>query len=127
MNISALIAGLFSGLIGAMGLGGGGVLIIYLKLWTETGQLKAQGMNLLFFIPIAVTAVTVYTVKKQIQWKLDGKIILWGLLGTGVGLLLTGLLGGKLIAKAFGAGLAVLGIKELLTKSKKTVAERKKK
>ena len=50
MNILALLAGLLSGIIGAMGLGGGAVLIIYLSLFTETEQLKSQGINLLFFI-----------------------------------------------------------------------------
>ena len=50
MNISALLAGLFSGILGSMGLGGGGILIIYLSLFTATEQLKAQGINLIFFI-----------------------------------------------------------------------------
>ena len=45
-----IIAGLLSGIIGAMGLGGGAVLLIYLSLIKGTDQLKAQGINLLFFI-----------------------------------------------------------------------------
>ena len=69
MNIIALLAGLLSGIIGAMGLGGGAVLIIYLTLFAETKQLQAQGINLLFFIPIALVAVLIYSKKKQIKWK----------------------------------------------------------
>ena len=49
MNIGALLAGLFSGIIGGMGLGGGAVLIIYLTVFKNTEQLRAQGINLLFF------------------------------------------------------------------------------
>ena len=60
MNIGALAAGLFSGIIGGMGLGGGAVLIIYLTVFSDVDQLKAQGINLLFFIPIALLAVSVY-------------------------------------------------------------------
>ena len=100
MIIAALLAGLFSGLIGAMGLGGGAVLIIYLTLFTDTPQLEAQGINLLFFIPIAAAAVTVYAVKKQIKWKMTLKITLWGLIGV------------------------IIGISEIFTKSEKRVAKR---
>ena len=70
MNWTALAAGLLSGIIGAMGLGGGAVLIIYLSVFTDMPQLKSQGINLLFFIPIAAAAVAVYGFKKQIKWKL---------------------------------------------------------
>ena len=48
MNWAALAAGLLSGIIGAMGLGGGAVLIIYLSVFTDMPQLKSQGINLLF-------------------------------------------------------------------------------
>ena len=63
MNMGALLAGLLSGIIGGMGLGGGVVLIIYLTVFLDTPQLKAQGINLLFFIPIAITAVIIYAIK----------------------------------------------------------------
>ena len=56
MNIAALLAGLMSGIIGGMGLGGGAVLIIYLTIFQGVEQLQAQGINLLFFIPIASLA-----------------------------------------------------------------------
>ena len=47
----AALAGTLSGVIGAMGLGGGGVLIIYLTLFLGMEQGIAQGVNLIFFIP----------------------------------------------------------------------------
>lgn len=106
-----------------MGLGGGAVLIIYLSAFTETGQLKAQGINLIFFIPIALAAVLVYAVKKQIKWRLTLKIAAFGLFGAAVGLLLTDFLGGKLTAKLFGAMLIAMGLREIFGKSKKTVVK----
>lgn len=113
MNFAALLAGLFSGIIGAMGLGGGAVLIIYLSVFTDMPQLKSQGINLLFFIPIAIAAVAVYGFKKQIKWKLVLKIAAWGLAGTAGGLLFTDLLGGNITAKIFGGMLILIGIGEL--------------
>lgn len=117
MNIYALLAGLFSGLVGAMGLGGGAVLIIYLNLFTSTEQLTAQGINLLFFIPIALLAVIIYAVKKQIKWKITLKLALWGVLGTVAGLLLTSVLGGEITGKIFGGLLIVLGLRETFSKN----------
>ena len=127
MNIAALLAGLLSGILGAMGLGGGAVLVIYLSLFTNTEQLTAQGINLLFFIPIAVIAVTIYSFKKQIKWKITLKIAGWGLLGTTLGIMTADFLGGKLTAKAFGLLLVILGINEIFkTKNKRVEKERQK-
>lgn len=116
MKWAALLAGLFSGIIGAMGLGGGAVLIIYLSLFTDMPQLKSQGINLLFFIPTAAAAVTVYAVKKQIKWKTVLKVALWGLLGAAVGIYFADLLGGKLTSKLFGGLLVIMGVIEIFSK-----------
>lgn len=121
MNILALLAGLLSGIIGAMGLGGGAVLIIYLTLFADIEQLMAQGINLLFFIPIATVSVIIYSFKKQIRWKTVLKISVVGLIGTLLGWLLADFLGSELISKIFGVLLLLLGIKEIFSK---TVAEK---
>ena len=119
MNISALLAGLFSGILGSMGLGGGAVLIIYLSLFTDTPQLKAQGINLLFFIPIALIAVIIYAIKKEIKWKTTIKISLYGMIGSVLGLSCANILGGDLTSKIFGVMLIIIGINEIFTKRKK--------
>lgn len=126
MSIAALLAGLFSGIIGAMGMGGGAVLIIYLTLFTDTKQMTAQGINLLFFIPIALTAVTVYAIKKQIKWKKVLFISAFGAIGTFLGLMLADKIGGDFTAKLFGGFLVVIGVKEIFKRNTKTVAEKKK-
>ncbi len=119
MNILALLAGLLSGIIGAMGLGGGAVLIIYLTLFTDTNQLKAQGINLFFFLPIAVIAVVIYAFKKEIKWKKIIPIALGGILGSFLGIFLSAFLGGEFLSKLFGGGLVLLGIKEIICLKKK--------
>ena len=45
-----ILAGILSAIIASMGLGGGGVYIMYLTLVKNTPQINAQGLNLLFFI-----------------------------------------------------------------------------
>lgn len=127
MTPEALLAGLLSGILGAMGLGGGSVLIIYLSLFTETEQLTAQGINLLFFVPIALASVTIYSFKKQVKWKTVLKISFFGLLGTVCGLGLTSVLGKDLTSKLFGVLLIFMGVTEFLKRNTKNVAERRKK
>lgn len=125
MNIAALLAGLFSGILGSMGLGGGAVLIIYLTLFTGAEQLNAQGINLIFFIPIAVVSVIVYAIKKQIVWK---KVLILGasgLAGAILGLFTASFLGGEIAAKVFGVLLVIMGLKEIFFGAKKGLAKRK--
>ena len=68
-TVIPIIAGFLSGLIGSMGFGGGGVLIIYLVVFANIPQLQAQGINLIFFVPCAILATIIYTIKKQIDYK----------------------------------------------------------
>lgn len=118
MTISALLAGLFSGILGSMGLGGGGILILYLSLFTETKQLTAQGINLLFFIPIGLLSVIIYGAKKQIKWKTVPKIAFWGIIGSIVGIYLSSFLGGNITRKIFGGLLIIMGLIEIFKKTK---------
>lgn len=105
----SVIAGFLSGLIGAMGLGGGGVLLIYLTLFGGVEQLRAQGINLLFFIPIAVVSVGIYAFKKQIDLKTVLFFAASGLVGSAAGVWLSGVVGGEIIGKIFGGLLILMG------------------
>lgn len=109
----ALIAGFLSGIIGAMGMGGGAVLIIYLTLMADIGQVKAQGINLIFFIPIAVAALIVYSKRGEIKWKTTLPIAAGGIIGAGLGFWLTDIIGADILGKFFGGFLILLGIKEI--------------
>lgn len=117
-----LIAGLLSGVIGAMGLGGGAVLLIYLTVFENAKQLTAQGINLLFFIPIALLSVIIYAVKKQIKWKTVLLLSAGGLVGAAAGVWLSEFIGSDLLGKIFGGLLAVAGAWQIISsfKSKKT-------
>ena len=53
----SLLAGTLSGTVAAMGLGGGFVLFLYLTLFTGLDFLQCQIINLLFFLPTAVSAL----------------------------------------------------------------------
>ncbi|MBE6781327.1 MAG: sulfite exporter TauE/SafE family protein [Ruminococcaceae bacterium] len=118
-KMTEIIAGFLSGIIGAMGLGGGAVLLIYLALFKNTNQLTAQGINLLFFIPIAMLSVIIYAFKKQIKWKTVLFFSISGLVGAALGVWLSSVIGAEFIAKIFGGLLIGAGLWQIISVFKK--------
>ena len=117
------IAGFLSGVIGGLGLGGGAVLLIYLRVFENTPQLLSQGINLLFFIPIGIIAVIIYFKKGLIELKTVLPIAVFGVIGAVIGYFLTLVMSGKFLGKIFAFILIALGtyeiVKVLLLKVKK--------
>ena len=115
MNYLSLLAGYLSGVIGGMGLGGGAVLLIYLRVFSETETGKAQGINLLFFLPIALVAVIIYIKNKQIKFSFVLPMAFGGILGAAIGNSLFNLAGARLTGKIFAVFLILMGIKEIFS------------
>ena len=62
MNIVIdILAGILIGTLTGMGIGGGGLLVIYLTAVRGMPQLSAQGCNLLFFIFAASASLSCTT------------------------------------------------------------------
>ena len=110
------LAGTASGILGAMGMGGGGILIIYLTLFAGVEQGMAQGINLLFFIPSAVIALIIYWKKKLIDWKTAFLCSSLGLVGALAGAWLSTNIDVAILGKLFGVLLLIMGIKQLFYK-----------
>lgn len=117
--ITDIIAGFISGALGAMGFGGGGVLIIYLTLYKNLPQLTAQGINLIFFIPSAIIALIKHQKNKLIEWKVSFLYIICGIIGVVAGYFIISFLDGNIIQKIFSLILITVGLKDLLIKNKK--------
>ena len=103
--ISVIIATL-----SGMGVGGGGLLVIYLTLFEGVEQIIAQGANLCFFI-IAAIASTVYNLKKKkIVLKITFILSLFGVLGALGGAHIAGIIDPSILRKTFGTMLVLGGI-----------------
>ena len=111
--IIPIIAGFLSGLIGSMGFGGGGVLIIYLVVFVNIPQLTAQGINLIFFIPCAILATIIYSIKKHIDFKKIYPVIIGGIFGALIASLFLKNLENQLLTKVFAIFLITMGIMNL--------------
>ena len=108
-----------TGIFASMGLGGGMVLIVYLTVFAGFSQLVAQGINLVFFIPIAIISLVLHTKNKLVEWKKAVPAVLWGSAAVIISAWLANRIEQSLLSKAFGIFLILMGLKELFFKSEK--------
>lgn len=117
-SVIKAVAAFLAGLIGSMGFGGGGVLIIYLVIFSDIPQIKSQGINLAFFVPCAVISTLIYTVKKQIKYKEIYPVILGGCIGAAAAGFFLKNLKSQYLSYAFAIFLIVTGILTFFTGKK---------
>lgn len=111
-----IIGGFLSGAVGSLGVGGGGVLIVFLTMFLDFKRSDAAVINLLFFIPIALFSVIIYLKRKQIDIKKALLLIPTGLIGSAIGVYLSGVIDTKILTKIFGAILVLISVKAFFSK-----------
>lgn len=111
---------ILSGIAGSMGLGAGTVLIIYLTVFENIPQTKAQGINLLFSLPVAALSIIIYKKKGLIAFDGLVRLILFGVLGAVAGYLILDHMSADLLSKIFGAVLILLALYQLFSGRKKS-------
>lgn len=116
LMIQAII-GFLSGAIASMGLGGGFVLLIWLTLFENMQQRTAQGINLLFFLPIALISVIMHLRAGLIDKKLVLSMIPGGMIGAILGTLGSQAIGNDLLRKLYALFLLAFGLRELFRKA----------
>lgn len=112
------LVGLASGIIASMGLGGGMILILYLTLILDMPQIKAQGINIVFFLPIAVMALIIHTKNHLVEWKKIIPAIITGIIIVALGSLLALNMSSEILTKLFAGFIIIIGIREFFTKAK---------
>jgi len=103
--VSFLIAGL-----AGMGVGTGGLLVVYLTLGERMSQLTAQGVNLLFYLAASIPSVLMNVKSKKLPLKEILTAAFFGLTGCFLGFWLSNSLTPILIRKIFGTILLLSGI-----------------
>lgn len=116
-----------TGITASLGLGGGFILVVYLTIFTQTAQLQAQGINLLFFIPIAVLSLVIHVKNGFIEKKVLPACILFSVIGAVIGVSVTGMISSDLLSKLFAAFIFIIGLKEIWASAKEIKAGRRKK
>ena len=117
MNI---LVGMLTGATASMGLGGGFILLVYLSVFTEIPQDIAQGINLLFFLPIALLSLVIHIKNKLTDLKLVGKYLILGLPCAIVGSYVAGITDVAVLRKLFGIFVLYIGINQLYVSFRNT-------
>ena len=113
--MKTFIISLIIATLSGMGVGGGGLLVIYLTLFEGTEQIIAQGVNLCFFI-IAATASTIFNIKKKkIVWATTLTLSASGCLFSILGAYLAGVISPNILRKIFGTMLIFAGFSSLIS------------
>ncbi len=104
------IVGFGAALLSGLGIGGGGLLVIWLVIFCEAEQIAAQGINLIWFIFSSLAAMTVHLIKRSLNFKLIFWLVLWGSIGAVIGSRLTNVIPTDIIRTCFGILLIGSGV-----------------
>ena len=104
-----LVAFIIAALSG-MGVGGGGLFALYLKLASDFSQIKIQSLNLLFFLFAAASALCVHIMSRKIYFLPVVIMIVSGVAGSFLGSALALRIDGGALSKIFGGMLVVSSV-----------------
>lgn len=115
MTFYIILSSFISGILCAMGFGGGTVLIIFLTTVLSFEQARAQGINLMFFLPCALYALIIYNKEKLIYKKKILPLALGGIIGILIGYLLLEKISTGYLSKLFGGFVVISGLRQLFS------------
>ncbi len=104
--------------LSGLGVGSGGLLVIYLTLVEKVPQLTAQGTNLIFFILASLSSLIFNLSKRRIPFGAVAIMAVLGICGSLVGTRLATLFSPEILKKIFGFMLVGSGIYSLVAKKK---------
>ena len=107
------LAGAVTGILSGFGIGGGSLLLIYMTSFAGVPQNLAQGINLLYFLPTAATALPSHFKNRCIEKAALLPAIAVGLAGTALAAWAATSLDVPLLRKCFGGFLLIVGLREL--------------
>ena len=105
---SALV-GAATGVLSGFGVGGGTLLLLWLTLAQDMGQLQAGGVNLLYFICCALPALWGHLRRGLVEKQAVLGCVLAGLPACAAGAFLAAWLDVTLLRRLFGAFLLIVG------------------
>ena len=114
----SLLAGAVTGVLSGFGIGGGTLLLIYMTAFAGVPQNLAQGVNLLYFLPTAATALPAHIKNGYIDRQTVWPAVLAGLAGTALAAWAATGLDVEMLRRPFGVYLLLSGV-SLLWPAKK--------
>lgn len=112
----AILAGLVCGVLSGFGIGGGTLLMVFLTAALCMEQRAAQGVNLLYFLPTALSALALHAKHRALSWRAILPAALAGCVTAALGALLAAHVDAALLRKLFGGFLVIVGLQEIFGK-----------
>ena len=111
-------------LLSGLGVGSGGLLVVFLTEYREVGQLFAQGVNLIFFIFSSGASTAVNLRARNICYGAVTVMSVGGTVGAIVGALVASVLDPDLLRIGFGAMLLIGGVPSFIRSVKSFLAKK---
>ena len=118
-NIFSIFVGAALGILAGLGVGGGSLLMLWLTMVLGMDHMDARTINLLFFLPCALTATLIRSRQGGVRLKELLPAIIAGCICTAAGTFLSNHMQLECIKKLFGGLLIVTGIRELFYRRRK--------
>lgn len=112
----AALAGAVTGVLSGFGVGGGSLLLIYMTSFAGVPQTLAQGVNLLYFLPAAATALPAHFKNGFVEKKALLPAVAAGLVCSALTAWAATALDVEILRKCFGGFLILIGLRELFRK-----------
>ncbi len=113
------LCGLGASVISAWGVGGGTLLLLVMTLFLDVDQRTAQGINLLFFLPTALSALLCHARGGYLDKPTLKAAIPWAVAAALIGAWIATNLDVEVLRKPFGIYLLLSGVSLLWPDSKK--------
>jgi uncharacterized membrane protein YfcA len=121
-KFSSAAVSLFIAILSGLGVGSGGLFVVWLTMVEGVDAIGARGLNLLFFVFSATSALLFHLIRKRIRVQTVLILSLFGAAGTLVGSLIGDSINPFILKKIFGAMLFLSGLRSLLGKAKQNIS-----
>lgn len=114
-----IVVGILGGIVAGMGMGGGTLTIPLLTIFLHYEQLKAQGVNLIAFLPMSVVALAIHIKNHLVDFKNTWLLAVVGCIFSLGGALIANNISNTILKKFFAVFLIGLGIWQFLEMKRK--------
>lgn len=121
-KFSSAAVSLFIAILSGLGVGSGGLFVVWLTMVEGVNAIGARGLNLLFFVFSATSALLFHLIRKRIRVQTVLILSIFGAAGTLVGSLIGNSINPFILKKIFGAMLFLSGLRSLLGKAKQSIS-----
>lgn len=118
MSIIEILTAFLCAALSGMGVGGGGLLLIYIAMFTDTPQKEAQLYNLIFFMCASASALLLHVKKRRLDIRVISLLALSGVSGAIVGSVILRGLGNGAAGTILGGFLFLSGAASFFSREK---------